>query len=107
MLRRLMGGFTSWAKVMFDPQVQEMCEKIAVGLNLCGSMNIQLRITNHGPRVFEINPRFSSTVLMRHRFGFTDVLWALAEAEGKTVVYPDFPKNGILVRIQDAAVLSQ
>ena len=107
MLRRLSGGFTSWAKVIFDAQVQEMCEKIAIGLNLQGSMNIQLRITQKGPRVFEINPRFSSTVLMRHRFGFTDVLWALAEAEGKTVFYPKIPKNGILVRIQDAAVLSK
>lgn len=106
MLRHLLGGFTSWAKVMFDPQVKKMCEKIAIGLGLQGSMNIQLRITHKGPRVFEINPRFSSTALMRHRFGFTDVLWALAEAEGKTVVYPEIPKKGILIRIQDAAVLS-
>ena len=30
MLRRLMGGFTSWAKVIFDPQIEEMCKKIAV-----------------------------------------------------------------------------
>lgn len=107
MLRRLLGGFTSWAKVIFDSQVKEMCEKIATGLGLQGSMNIQLRITEKGPRVFEINPRFSSTVLMRHRFGFTDVLWALAEAEGKTIVYPKISKNGILARIQDAVVLSK
>lgn len=107
MLRRLMGGFTSWAKVIFDPQVHAMCEKIAEGLNLIGSMNIQLRITDNGPRIFEINPRFSSTVLMRHRFGFTDVLWAVAEAEGKNVAYPKIPQNGILARIQDGVVLSK
>lgn len=107
MLRRLLGGFTSWAKVIFDSQVNEMCEKIATGLDLQGSMNIQMRITQKGPRVFEINPRFSSTVLMRHRFGFTDVLWALAEAEGKTIVYPKIRKRGILARIQDAVVLSK
>lgn len=106
MLRRLMGGFTSWAKVIFEPQVKEMCEKIAIGLDLQGSMNIQLRITQKGPRVFEINPRFSSTVLMRHRFGFTDVLWAMAEAEGKALVYPKIPNKGILARTQDAVVLS-
>lgn len=106
MLRRLMGGFTSWAKVITEPQVKKICEKIAIGLDLRGSMNIQLRITQNGPRVFEINPRFSSTVLMRHRFGFTDVLWAMAEAEGMTVIYPEIPDKGILVRTQDAAVLS-
>ena len=106
MLRRLAGGFTAWAQVIWNSEIQAMCEKIATGLNLRGSINVQMRITKKGPRVFEINPRFSSTVLMRHRFGFTDVLWAVAEAEGKTVVYPEIPNKGILVRIQDAAVLS-
>ena len=27
--------------------------------------------------VFEINPRFSSTVLFRHLLGFKDVIWAI------------------------------
>ena len=106
MLRRLMGGFTAWAQVICDMEVKEMCEKIAVGLNLQGSMNVQLRITKSGPRVFEINPRFSSTVVMRHRFGFTDVLWAVVEAEGKTIIIPELAKTGTLVRIQDAALLT-
>ena len=66
-------------------------------------MNVQLRLTDRGPRVFEINPRFSSTVLMRHRMGFTDVLWAIEEAEGKTVSYPTIPDNKIMVRVQAAA----
>ena len=36
-----------------------------------------------GPRIFEINPRFSSTVMMRHAIGFSDVAWMLhARAHG-------------------------
>jgi carbamoyl-phosphate synthase large subunit len=65
---------------------------------------VQLRLTDKGPRVFEINPRFSSTVLMRHRMGFSDVLWAIEEAEGKTVSYPKIPNGKIMVRVQAAAI---
>jgi carbamoyl-phosphate synthase large subunit len=104
MLRRLTGGFTGWAKVVKDEETSRMCEVIAQGLDLRGSMNIQLRLTDKGPRVFEINPRFSSTVLMRHRMGFTDALWALDEAEGKSVVFPDIPQDRIMVRVQGATV---
>lgn len=104
MLRRLTGGFTGWAKVIKDEETSRMCEVIAQGLDLCGSMNIQLRLTDKGPRVFEINPRFSSTVLMRHRMGYTDVLWALDEAEGKSVVFPEITQDRIMVRVQGATV---
>lgn len=104
MLRRLTGGFTGWAKVIKDEETSRMCEVIAQGLDLRGSMNIQLRLTDKGPRVFEINPRFSSTVLMRHRMGYTDVLWALDEAEGKSVSFPSLPENQIMVRVQGALI---
>ncbi|TAK90623.1 MAG: ATP-grasp domain-containing protein [Burkholderiaceae bacterium] len=106
MLRRLVGGFTGWAKVINDAQTVVMCETIAHGLDLRGSMNVQLRITDSGPRVFEINPRFSSTTLMRHQLGFSDVLWALDEAEGKSVTFPVIETGKIMVRVQGAAVIS-
>jgi len=104
MLRRLTGGFTGWAKVIQDEETRRMCETIAHGLDLRGSMNIQLRLTDQGPRVFEINPRFSSTVLMRHRIGFSDLLWALSEAEGLAVEYPIIPIGVTMVRVQGAMI---
>jgi carbamoyl-phosphate synthase large subunit len=106
MLRRLTGGFTGWAKVISDEETSKMCARIAEGLNLYGSMNVQLRLTDKGPRVFEINPRFSSTVLMRHRLGFTDVLWSFQEAEGEPVVFPKISVGTIMVRVQAAATFS-
>lgn len=104
MLRQLTGGFTTWAKVIKDEDTSLMCETIAHGLDLRGSMNIQLRITEKGPRVFEINPRFSSTVLMRHRLGFSDVLWALDETEEKPISFPVIAQNLHMVRVQGATV---
>jgi carbamoyl-phosphate synthase large subunit len=102
LLRKLTGGLTGWAKVIYDHETSEMCKLIATGLDLSGSMNIQLRITDSGPRVFEINPRFSSTVLMRHRFGFSDLLWAIDEAEGKSIEFPNIKIGQCMVRVQDA-----
>jgi carbamoyl-phosphate synthase large subunit len=106
MLRRLTGGFTGWAKVIEDKETSEMCRRIAEGLDLKGSMNIQLRLTDDGPRVFEINPRFSSTVLMRHRLGFSDVIWAMSELEEKRVNFPILSEGMTLVRTQDAVIYS-
>jgi len=101
LLRKLTGGLTGWAKVIDNKDVFEMCNAIATGINLRGSINVQLRITASGPRVFEINPRFSSTALMRNRLGFCDVMWMLNEAEGKVIDFPNIDTNQIMVRTQD------
>ena len=46
-------------------------------------INIQLRITEeHTPKIFEINPRYSSTVLYRHLFGFEDLIWSIEDRLG-------------------------
>lgn len=106
MLRRLAGGFTSWARTIQNDVISKMCSDVAEGLDLRGSMNVQLRLTNDGPRIFEINPRFSSTVLMRHQLGFTDLLWSLAESQQQTLTLPDQLPSGIMVRTQHANIIS-
>ena len=106
LLRKLTGGLTSWVKVINKVSIDEMCEEIASGMNLYGSFNIQLRMTKDGPRVFEINPRFSSTVLMRHRLGFSDLLWALDESMGFTIDFTDIIVGQSMVRIQDVTKLN-
>lgn len=105
MLRRLVGGFTGWAEVVDEIQVKEQCAKIAEALNLFGAINIQLRMTPDGPRIFEINPRLSSTVLMRHLAGYTDVLWMLEEAVGRDFQPEPQTPGTVLVRTQGAAIL--
>jgi carbamoyl-phosphate synthase large subunit len=106
LLRRLAGGFTGWARVIEDPDITRMCIAIAEGLHLQGSMNVQLRHTEDGPRVFEINPRFSSTALMRQKMGFADVLWALDEAENAPVSIPHIASGTIGVRTQGAVIIN-
>lgn len=80
MRRRLASGVTSFAKVVNDPIIEGLCIQIAESLDLVGSINIQLRFVDGlGPMVFEINPRFSSTVGMRHKIGFCDLIWSIEE----------------------------
>jgi len=64
------------------PEIGELLEAIAIAANLEGPLNVQLRLTSEGPRVFEINPRFSGTVMMRHRLGFRDLVWTIEARRG-------------------------
>ncbi|MCE9619622.1 MAG: ATP-grasp domain-containing protein [Planctomycetes bacterium] len=105
LLRTLVGGFTGWARVIDNPEVSKQCVQIAEALDLSGGINAQLRLTDRGPRIFEINPRFSSTLLLRHKMGFRDGLWSMQEALGEKVSFYHPPVGTTGVRVQDAAVL--
>jgi carbamoyl-phosphate synthase large subunit len=105
MLRRLVGGFTGWAKVIDDEEIRRQCTHLADSLELRGSINVQLRVTDRGPRIFEINPRFSSTVLMRHKMGYQDVVWVLKESLGDAFVINSPAANTVAVRTQGASLL--
>lgn len=83
--RSLRGGLTGRGEVVHDPRLAEVCTAVAEALDLTGAINIQLRIDAGLPHVFEINPRFSSTVGFRHRLGFCDALWAIRHAAGLPV----------------------
>lgn len=107
LLRTLVGGFTGWAQVIDDPAVAPQCERVAESLDLVGAINVQLRITADGPRIFEINPRFSSTVLIRHRMSFRDVVWSLQDILGEEVCLRQPTVGTTAVRVQGAAVCGQ
>ena len=63
-------------------------------MNLKGSINIQLRIHKEVPMVFEINPRFSSTILFRHLLGFKDLEWSINELFDQDISNYSKPKRG-------------
>jgi carbamoyl-phosphate synthase large subunit len=77
--RTLLGGFSGYGEVVTDSSIEDLLNNIAVTANLQGSINVQLRLSAKGPCVFEINPRFSSTVRFRDMFGFKDVLWSIQD----------------------------
>lgn len=80
--RKLQGGFTGSGEVVNNPAINRVLTELAIGLSLRGSINVQLRLTNRGPMIFEINPRFSSTVVFRHLLGFRDLTWSINDKLG-------------------------
>lgn len=106
LLRTLVGGFTGWAQVIEEPAITAQCTRLAEALNLKGAINAQLRLTAKGPMIFEINPRFSSTVLMRHLMGFQDVVWSLKDALGEKVFVKTPSVGTTAVRVQGATILN-
>lgn len=76
--RVLSYGYTGYGELVKNNIISDLLKLIAEKLELVGSINVQLRLTNKkGPVVFEINPRFSSTVFFRHVLGFKDVIWTV------------------------------
>lgn len=80
--RVLAGGRTGYAEVVRVARIDELLASLAQSLRFTGSINVQLRLTDRGPVVFEINPRFSSTVVFRHLLGFRDLEWAIRDRCG-------------------------
>ena len=82
MQRTLKNDVTGVAEVVTDRSIEDLCYTVADLLKVRGSINIQLRKTKEGAKIFEINPRFSSTVLFRHYVGFCDLVWSIEDALG-------------------------
>ena len=80
--RVLVGGYTGRAIVVKNIKIEEYVKNIILALNVPGLYNIQLRLTDDGPKLFEINPRVSSTVVFRDKLGFQDFKWWVLEALG-------------------------
>lgn len=83
--RTLTNGYSAFGEVIHHHEIDVLLENIAQKINLIGSINIQLKLSTKGPCVFEINPRFSSTVLFRHIMGFNDLLWSINDFLGMPV----------------------
>ncbi|WP_305463972.1 ATP-grasp domain-containing protein [Photobacterium leiognathi] len=94
MRRTLSGGFTNKGEVVKDPIIEHYISTIAEELDIQGAINFQLRLTNKGPMLFEVNPRLSSTVMFRHKLGFTDLVWAIEDILGLPLSQYQEPKAG-------------
>jgi carbamoyl-phosphate synthase large subunit len=70
--RTLAAGLTYKAEVVRDDEIERVCRAVVDEFDLWGPVNIQLRKTESGVRIFEINLRFSSSAVMRAHFGFNE-----------------------------------
>ena len=83
--RTLSAGVSRTARVVSNPDYTKYIEDIGKKLEFAGSINVQFRIVDKIPHVFEINPRFSSTVKMRDIIGFKDLIWSIESKDGRMI----------------------
>ena len=101
MKRTLKFGMTNKAEVICDPDLTDICKTVILKTNLTGSNNIQFRINNEGPKIIEINPRFSGTTGIRANFGFNDVeMWIDEIMFDREIIQPEI-KKGIVLRFME------
>ena len=86
--RSLLGGYTSKGVVVNNKDISEYLSKISDVFDKPGLFNVQLRLTDDGPKLFEINPRISSTVVFRDKLGFHDLRWWISEC--LNLMLPEF-----------------
>jgi len=68
-------GYTYFARVVENQELKKNLTNFARKINLHGCINVQLKIIKKKFKVFDINTRLSSTVMMRHIIGFKDCVW--------------------------------
>lgn len=77
--RQLDNDRTIYAKYINNKIFEKQLCKILNFIKFKGSINIQFKIINKKIKIFEINPRLSSTVNMRDLIGFKDCVWWISD----------------------------
>lgn len=70
--RDLLQGTTYRTELIEDNSLADQMKRIVEALGAVGPCNLQFRLLDEVPYVFEINPRFSGTSGIRYLYGFND-----------------------------------
>lgn len=95
--RTLKNGNTHQAFCEETGEIDSFIRKLTLSLNPYGPINFQLRLTDRGPVVFEINPRFSGTTPLRALFGVNEVEAVVNKLTGSVPKHYE-EKNGVIIR---------
>ncbi|MBT3879731.1 MAG: ATP-grasp domain-containing protein [Candidatus Scalindua sp.] len=96
--RTLKNGNTQQAFSEKTDQIDEYINTITRAIKPYGPINFQLRLSERGPVIFEINPRFSGTTPIRALFGVNEVL-AVIDAAMETGLKGNYrKKEGVVIR---------
>ena len=96
--RTLKNGNTQRAYCEKTDKIDEYIRKLTLSLKPYGPLNFQLRVTERGPVVFEINPRFSGTTPIRALFGVNEVEAVINRIMGTTTRNEYKEKDGVVIR---------
>jgi len=96
--RTLKNGNTQQAFCEKTEEIDAYIKKLTFSLKPFGPINFQLRLTERGPVVFEVNPRFSGTTPIRAKFGVNEVEAFINKIMGTTTGSEYKEKKGVVIR---------
>lgn len=100
--RTLRDGMTMAALSGPYEDICHYCERVAVSLGAYGPLNIQLRLKQQSPYIFEMNPRFSSSTGMRIALGVNEPeLLLRSEIIGQRVTKPVVGERVVIRQFAD------
>ena len=88
-------GITQHAVTEKNEFIENACRKIVEELQPAGPFNVQLRIANGEVKIFEINPRFSTTAILTCEAGVNEFDLCIRNYNSKSVKYIDDWKQGL------------
>jgi len=91
-------GITKYAKSVKHKQIEELCKQIVEILHPCGSFNVQLKLVDNKIYIFEINPRFSTTLVLSVASGVNEIDLVIKNFNKQHVDYIKSFKETKLIR---------
>lgn len=93
-------GITKIAITRKNPKINEICERIQQKFKANGPFNVQLIIDerDNSPKIFEINPRFSTTVSLTMAAGVNEPDLLIRDLFGEKIPKVKFKENLVMIR---------
>jgi len=91
-------GITKHAKSIKNKKIEDVCKKIVQKLKPRGSINVQLKENNDGIFIFEINPRFSTTLVLSIESGVNEIDQNIMFYNKQNVKYIEHFRETVLIR---------
>lgn len=103
--RELKFGLSYKGEVMQDEKISNYCLEVCRVLETLYSANVQLKVVNSIPYAFEINPRLSSTTVVRAHYGYNEPEMILVELFGNLKKYKYRVRKGKFMRYWEEVYL--
>jgi carbamoyl-phosphate synthase large subunit len=78
-------GVVDRGRTVLDPQLVDLGRDVAQALGAVGPINVQCRVVDGRPTIFEINPRFSGGIPLTIAAGADFPRWLVQMARGRRV----------------------